>query len=464
MVVVLAAVAIALPAFAFEVKYGGLFRVRYQGNNNISASENNDNQNYIDQRLRIFFQFIASENLKLVTGFEVDTLWGGQGSKIRYGHRDTIDVELKHAYLDFMIPCTPVRAKVGLQPIAFMQGWVVDEDFTGVDVSATFDPITVTAGYLAEVSGIKGTDANVYVRAYDSPVTEWSQRVDDWYVSVQYAQGPFSAGILGFYQDGHNQGEIGGADYTGMADAPVGTSDNLFDLGVNLGYKMDWANFFLNYVQNLASFDNPNGDSEDYNGFMIEGGANFFYGPFTFNVGGFVASGDDNEDLKTQTAAEARGFYTGFMYPQGRSHYWAEILGLGTLDNSTGFPGTGDTTNQRNTGAYQVGDAPSNIWTITAGAAWQALETTKLTFNYYYVGTMNSVASNGIYDAATNTYTLNQTSNSIGHEFDFYLDQKVVDGLMLRLVGAYMIANDGYTIYDDDPNPWELGARLQWSF
>jgi len=449
MVVVLAAVAIALPAFAFEVKYGGLFRVRYQGNNNLTASQDNDNQNYIDQRLRIFFQFIASENLKLVTGLEWDTLWGGNISKVRYGHRDTINAELKHAYLDFMIPCTPVRAKVGLQPVAFMSGWVIDEDFTGANVEATFDPVTVTAGYLAEVN---------------NDVTQYSDRVDDWYVGVTYAQGPFTAGLLGFYQDGHNEGETGGGSYTGMADAPVGTSDSLFNLGLNLGYKMDWANLFLNYVQNLASYDNPNGDNENYNGFMVEGGANFFYGPFTFNIGGFVASGDGNEDLKTQTAAEARGFYNGFMYPQGRSHYWSEILGLGTLDNATGFPGTGDQPHQNNTGAYQVGDAPSNIWTITAGAAWQALETTKVTFNYYYVGTMNSVASNGIYNLNTGEYVLNQTSSSIGHEFDFYLDQKVVDGLMLRLVGAYMIANDAYTIYDDDPNPWELGARLQWSF
>ena len=446
MVVVLAAVAIALPSFAFEVKYGGLFRTRYQANNNVTASPDNDNQNFVDQRLRIFFQFIASENLKLVTGLEWDTLWGGNISKIRFGHRDAIDAELKHAYLDFMIPCTPVRAKVGLQPIAFMQGWIVDEDFTGADVSATFDAITVTAGYLSEVN---------------NNVTTWSDRVDDWYVSVNYAQGPFTAGIVGFYQDGHNNGETGGGSYTGVGDSPQYANDKLFDLGVNLGYKMDWMNLFLNYVQNLGSFDKQEGGSEDYNGFMVEAGANFFYGPFTFNVGGFVTSGDDNADY--MTASEARGNYGGFVLPQGRSHYWSEILGLGTLENTVGFPGNGDQPNQRYTGAYQVGDGPSNVWTISAGAAWQALETTKLTFNYYYVGTYNAVASNGFVNA-DGLYVINQTSNSLGHEFDMYIDQKVVDGLMLRLVGAYMIANDAYTIFNDDPDPWEVGARLQWSF
>jgi hypothetical protein len=432
-VLLLAVVAIALPASAFEVKYGGLFRTRLQMNDSVTGSITNDNQNFIDQRLRIYFEFIASENLRLVTGLEWDTLWGGSLSKIRFGHRDTINAELKHAYVDFMIPCTPVRAKVGLQPLAFMQGWIVDEDFTAANVTATFDPVTVTAGYVSEVN---------------DDVTEWGDRVDDWYAAVTYAQGPFTAGLVGFYQYGHDSGPA-----SAISDAPLGTSDNLFDLGVNLGYKMDWMNVFLNYVQNLGSYDSVvDGSSHDYSGFMVEGGANFFYGPFTFNLGGFVTSGTGNEE---GDAGEQ------FVYPIGRSHYWSEIMGLGTLENTTGYPGQGDQVSPDNVGNYTAGDHPSNLWTITAGAAWQALDTTKLTFNYYYIGTYKSVTSDVI---VTPDGTFNDTSSSIGHEFDLYIDQKIVDGLMLRLVGAYMVAEDGYTIYSDDPNPWELGARLQWSF
>jgi len=438
-VVLLAAVTIALPASAFEVKYGGLFRVRSQNNNNITGSVANDKQNYIDQRLRVFMEFIASENLKVVTGWEMDTLWGGNTSKINTGHRDTINVELKHAYADFMIPCTPLRAKVGLQPIAFMRGWIIDEDFTGANLSADFAPVTVAAGYIAEVNNNPGAfaadrDAN------------WTGRVDDWYLAATYAQGPFTAGLVGFYQYGHDAGELGGTSYNGIADAPLGTGDNLFDLGVNLGYKMDWMNLFVHYVQNLGSFDAVgSGSSVDYRGFMVEGGANIFYGPFTFNLGGFIASGDDPENGDE---------YNGFAYPQGRSHYWSEIMGLGSLDASLGY-GIQDRISAANNGGYQAGDGPSNLWTVTAGAAWQALDVTKLTFNYYYIGTHKSVLSD--------LDTLDD-SNSIGHEFDIYVDQKVVDGLMLRLVAAYMIAENGYTVYSDDPNPWELGAVLSWSF
>lgn len=452
-VLLLAVVAIALPASAFEVKYGGLFRARLQANDSVTGSITNDNQNFIDQRLRIFFTFIASENLQLVTGFEVDTLWGGEGSKVRFGHRDTINVEVKHAYVDFMIPCTPVRSKVGLQPLAFMQGWIIDEDFTAANLTATFDPITVTAGYISEVNGIQADGV-----VNDAGVNEWGQRVDDWYLAVNYAQGPFTAGLVGFYQYGHGNEDADPIDRpisSFVSDAPRGANDNLFDIGVNLGYKMDWANFFVNYVQNLGSYDQVvTGDSIDYRGFMVEGGANVFYGPFTFNVGGFLTSGDDDDDDS----------YDGFVYPVGRSHYWSEIMGLGTLENTTGYPGQGDQVSAGNVGNYTAGDHPSNIWTVTAGAAWQTpWETTKLTFNYYYLQTYKSVQSGPIVILPDGTTTYD-TSSSLGHEFDLYIDQKIVDGLMLRLVGAYMIAEDAYTIYDDDSNPWELGARLQWSF
>lgn len=473
-VVLLVVAFMAMPASAFEVKYGGQIRIRPQFNDNLSGANPpnpnyNDNQQYIDQRVRIFMNFIASENLRLVTGFEMDTLWGGTGNKVRWEHRDAMNIELKHAYVDFMIPCTPVRSKIGLQPLAFMRGWIVDEDFTAMDFSAKFDPFTVGAGYISEVSartgatGTKriqtGTDSagkpiyeTVVIPGTTYPVTQWGHRVDDWYLSATYAQGPFTAGLVGFYQKGRDAGPINSF----VSDAPRGKNDNLFDLGVNLGYKLDWMNAFFGYVQNLGSFDSPGtGKSVDYKGFMLEAGADFFYGPFTFNLGGFVTSGES-------TSAKKQGSYNGFVYPVGRSHYWSEIMGLGTLENIVGYAGIDDQVTPGNVGAYTAGDHPSNLWTINAGAAWQALADTKLTFNYYYIAAYKSVWAG---ERITPVGDIrNYKSTNIGNEFDLYLDQKVVDGLMLRLVGAYMIAGDGYSRYNDDANPWELGARLQWNF
>jgi len=80
-------------------------------------------------------------------------------------------------------------------------------------------------------------------------------------------------------------------------------------------------------------------------------------------------------------------------------------------------------------------------------------------------------------------------SSSIGHELDFYVDQGIVDGLTLTLVGAYLFADDAFApmpLYTNSAglpaaptglsvngvdltkshadDAWKLGARLQWNF
>jgi hypothetical protein len=130
------------------------------------------------------------------------------------------------------------------------------------------------------------------------------------------------------------------------------------------------------------------------------------------------------------------------------------------LDTSGSAAGVGDRINSQV--GYAAGDGPSNLWMINAGVAWQALEGTKLTLNYYYIGTSGDVVANLEYFAG---FPIDiEYSSSVGHELDFYLDQKVVDGLNLRLVAAYLIADDAYTAFEDDDDTYELGAQLLWAF
>jgi len=74
--------------------------------------------------------------------------------------------------------------------------------------------------------------------------------------------------------------------------------------------------------------------------------ADFYMGAFTFTLGGFWTSDD-------------------FAYPKGRSHYWAEIAGAGTLEvNVNGYDWL--TGGVENRGDYVLGESPRNIWTIHA--------------------------------------------------------------------------------------------------
>jgi hypothetical protein len=252
-------------------------------------------------------------------------------------------------------------------------------------------------------------------------------------------------------------------------------NDNfLFDLGLNLGYKIDWLSVYVNFVKNFGSFDllpSLGDHSIDYTGYMVEGRGDVFCGPFTFTLGGFLASGDDfNPNTEDEDG--------NFRYPRGASHYWSEILGLGSLDQSIGgsylnpvraTPASVRSGDQLNDASrnfpgnrgYMAADVPSNLWMVNGGLAYQALERTKLTLNYYYIGNQDDVIS-GFHSRRGRTFL--EKDNSVGHELDFYIDQGIVDGLNLRIVGAYLIAEDAYTVNNNDDDAWEAGMVLQWHF
>jgi hypothetical protein len=447
----LAAVLVAVvPAVAVDFKYGGYYFARWITSDNVTDGNSNldDNQNYFDQRLRLYFDFIASENLRLVTKYEVDTLWGNNFDKFDSGGgvgADSINFKVKNAYVDFAVPQAPVRASLGVQGLAFLTGWVIDDDFSGALFTTELDPVAIKLGYIA---------------AQNNNVTDASQEINDWFLNLDYSHGPFAASFIVFYQYGHDAVPVGVT--AGGPFVYVDTEDNqLVDLGLALNFKMDWLEAYLNTVQNLGSYDlATTGKGVAYRGFMVEAGANLNYDPLTFTLGGFYTSGDTDPDDDTDNA---------FSYPIGKSHYWSEIMGLGTLDTNVGgsylnpvrppdqqlYTGADDRLNPDYQGGYTAADYPSNLWTITAGVAWQALEKTKLTLNYYYIGTDKSVLGN---------YVTGEKDRSIGNEVDFYVDQEVLPRLDLRLVAAYLFAGDAYTVFPDDDNAYKAGAVFQFKF
>ncbi len=434
----LVASALSFPAHAVDFKYGGMYFARWQSQNNVTDGNDDvdDNGNWFDQRVRMYFNFVGSEKLQLVTKWEADTQWGRESERAgRHGGgdigADATNLEMKNVYLEFLVPGIEATVTLGVQGTDILSGWIFSDDFSGVVLTRSFDPVNVRVGYIA------GQNENV---------TDVSENIDDFFVEVSYAQGPFSATLVGFYQSANNNRTSLFEDYN--YDQPVDwlngrdvRGNDLIDLGVNLAYKTDWINAYVNFVKNFGSYDIVGGGSGDYKGWMVEARGDLTISSFVLSAGGFYTSGDDNLDDNDVKA---------FVYPIGRSYYWSEIMGLGTLDvNSFGF----DTYNSMGQGAYMPGDGPSNLWMLTAGLQWQAMEETAVTFNYYYIGTAKKVES-----------APGKKDDSIGHEIDFYLDQGVVDGLNLRLVAAYLFADEAFKAFKGDDDAYELGAMFEWRF
>ena len=109
------------------------------------------------QRFRTQIDFIASESLKGVAAFEIgNTHWGNGGGAtwggLGVGHgtggamgADGVSVEVRHLYIDWLVPQTDLQVRMGVQPFAMPRavmrsdgedgGYILDDDLAGILLS-----------------------------------------------------------------------------------------------------------------------------------------------------------------------------------------------------------------------------------------------------------------------------------------------------------------------------------------
>ena len=147
----------ALPAMAFENEFHGMFAVKTYlsnfDNGGLLLKENSKTNNYTDQRTRVQYIAKASDDLKLVTHFEMNTAWGGQtalaGIDTNGGDIDTdgSNLVVKHAYLDFNIG-KDLNVKAGQQAYKDKFGGLyVDADLPMAYVTYKRGAYTMGLGY-----------------------------------------------------------------------------------------------------------------------------------------------------------------------------------------------------------------------------------------------------------------------------------------------------------------------------
>ncbi len=120
----------------------------YGSNTVPTASPDTFNAN---QRIRLQLEAIASESLSGTVFFEMgESKWGHAATGAALGADRTI-VEIKHAYLDWVIPSTEVKVRMGIQWLAlpsFTTGgsMVLNNDAAGIVVSNKFNEnVSLTA-------------------------------------------------------------------------------------------------------------------------------------------------------------------------------------------------------------------------------------------------------------------------------------------------------------------------------
>ena len=319
---------LASSASATELKVKGNLDVYGMWSANLRDfdSDNGDADNYFTtQRMRTYFDFIASENLKAVLGLEMNHDWG-QGGGGDWGTDGTSDIAVKHAYLDFKFPDTKINVKAGLQSVKLPGEFgnpVFDDDAAALIVSAPInDMIGITAGYT------RGADrSDNYDNAVDSDgdLIEYADKddMDMAFLAVPVKLDGFAiTPYFGYAWVGENVSFTG---QQGLLNANVdrwefGDDSTVWALGANAKLTMfDPLTFGADLI--YGEGENDNYETKGWYADLI---ASYKFDFMTASLFGTYATGaddDDDEDSYLPTLAEnwtltpyiggARAFNTG---------------------------------------------------------------------------------------------------------------------------------------------------------
>lgn len=167
----------ALPAKAMEYKMQGEWLWGFGGLESSLVKNNNDHKDVFDarQRIRLQMEAIASEALSGTVRLEIgDVAWGKADEGGALGTDGTI-VGVKNAFLDWAVPQTAVRVRMGLQSVALPNvaggSPILDDELAGIVASwQVNDTVGLTAFWLRPFNGnyngeFTGDQANLHASA-----------------------------------------------------------------------------------------------------------------------------------------------------------------------------------------------------------------------------------------------------------------------------------------------------------
>ncbi len=396
--------AITLPATAeVEHIFGGYWRVRVFTQQRFSGEDTTEAQDVTrtDTRSRLYYTAKFSDNLKFVNKFEMDAVFGDSG----YGDigADGVSLEVKNSYADFTLGS--VRTTLGVQGYRVARGFIFDDDFAGAVIRWNADWGRVPFVWIKAYEGGSGQNANDQdVDVYGiNPIFKISDAV---------SLNPYF--FLWYSDDGSAYSKTDDWDDV-----------SLYYLGIDADIKADPFTLWGSLIYNGGDVDLVAGGTEDRSAFLAAGGAKTSVGPVGIHGQVMYASGDDD-------ASDDDG--EAYSVPGGDSYYWAEIMGYGTFDNqkSNGSPG----------------NHLSNIFAGNIGFTYTLLEALKLKGDLWTAVLPEDVAGN----------------DYLGTELDIKATYKLMDGLNLDLIAAYLFAGDATEQTPNSADPYELGARFSLSF
>ena len=400
---VLLVAAFTVPAAAFDSEFGGYWRARVFDQQNFTGEDETEAMDLTraDTRTRLYYTAIFSDDFKFVNKFEFNTVFGDtDGGDIG---ADGNTFRVKNSYANFNTGA--FNWLVGIQPRVMARGFLFDDDFSGLVVTYQGDNMSVPF---------------IWMKAYEGGSGNNDQDVD--YYGLNPKLNLSDSLMLNPYLL-----YITSDDASAWSATAANEDVSVYFLGLDVDLKFEAASVWFTGIYSAGEVESVSlGDTVDVSASLAALGGEIELGSLAVRGEVIYASGDDDP-----TDDEANDFYV----PDGNSYYWAEIMGLGVFDNTAS--------------ANAPADAISNLTAANVGVSFSASENLTLDADLWYASLMED-------DAAGNS--------DLGIEIDLKATYKMMEGMKLELVAAYLSAGEATYDGDDEADPIEVGARLSFSF
>ncbi len=436
--------AISVPAMALENQFNGMFRSFSYLSNAYSGGSafmlQNDltgrgTSRFTEQRARLQYTAKASDDLKLVTHFELDSRWGGNdiagaGNAPKYGayndagvlDADGISLETKQVYLDFNCPLTGSNVKLGIQPFNdAYQGTFGNWDGAGVQISRKFNALTGTVAYFRGVdSTLKSLAVTSAATNSNAPSVDYKKSVDIYVLDGKYAVNKDLTVGANYYAVTRDAALFAAVGAT-AAPAPgsINTAAGKFNaagpaeftnmIGVNADAKVGPAALTAALGYQFGDFNS----ARKLSAFGGNATAKVAVGPGKVNASVLYLSGQNN----TKTTGDYEGWQTAAAAVTyfNASNMWLLIRNGATINTST------------SPSATDIANKGMGMRGIFAG----------------YEGTANKIFYNANIGYAQVDKKGAAKSASIGTELNATAGYKLYDNLTVGLTAAYLILGDG---------------------
>jgi len=428
-------VAFTVPASALENIFGGYWRTRMYQDRNFEGDDGALSQSQdavmVDTRTRLYYTAKLNDNLKLVNKFEMDSVWGTATAN-QYGRpgTDAISVEVKNSYADFNVG--PVNFLVGAQYFLLGRGLLSGEDGIGMKAiwkvnDGLYLPFVWNKFYDGNSIGVGEDRTRGDIDQYIfTPIIMLSKdiKINPYYVFIHGQDALAFSTVAPVYTQAsfdNLNAHIFGLDF----DGKFGPASVWFT-GIWMTGSTTATGTALTSTAGMVA-----GTEIDVDAYALYLGGKFDLGKADIHANFLYATGDD-DGVATDKESSA------FLGTTSQIFTWAEILSGGVVDN------------QVPTGAPAPANKVSNVMALNLGTKVMPTDKLSIIADLWYA----KLAEDNAFG-----------EDKLGLEVDVTASYKLVEGLTLDVIGAYLFAGDAISADGkNETNPYELITQLSLSF